>query len=196
MFRFRNLERLHTDMQERRAGRTVFPFEFRGRGTSCVFLADVRPMLLYITTLGANPFSVELKINRNYETESYVDRNFRELMRYFGIWGNPDADEDFTPTDLFKALDKQIPAFHGEQPTHGQVLRAAAGHRIIEESEKIYFCGWKRNPMGAKVSDKNYEKTRLAFGQREADWRRGNNLSSKWSAVEDEEVLVAINRLG
>lgn len=55
MFEFTGLRILHKDMVTRREERVTFPFEFNGKTFSCIFITDIIPYRLYLTTLGLHP---------------------------------------------------------------------------------------------------------------------------------------------
>lgn len=51
MFEFTALKLLHKDMIAKGEERATFPFEFNGKIFSCIFLTDIIPYRLYLTTL-------------------------------------------------------------------------------------------------------------------------------------------------
>ena len=67
--------------------------------------------------------------------------------------------------------------------------------RQIEEINKIYFCGWRRNPKGKTVSPYNNEKTRSAFGDKIAKLSLERNISSCWTDVSNDECLIKLNEI-
>lgn len=50
MFEFTALKLLHKDMIAKGEERATFPFEFNGKIFSCIFLTDIIPYRLYLTT--------------------------------------------------------------------------------------------------------------------------------------------------
>ena len=39
-------------------------------------------------------------------------------------------------------------------PSYKEVIQVASLKRNIEEADKIYFCGWRSNPLGSSVREK------------------------------------------
>lgn len=125
----------------------------------------MQPYRLYLTTLGKEPEVSELEIEIGYKVNSYME-DYRKLVAYLELKYSP--YHKFSPNDFYEALNRKIPKEFQQQPNYKEVIRIAAQIRKIEENEKIYFCGWKRNTVGKSVSDKNYEKTLIAFGEEKA----------------------------
>lgn len=73
MFEFTGLRALHQGMRNVGETRVVFQFEYNGKGFSCIFLVDIIPFRLYLTTLGVTPVVFELEIERGYMVKSYLD---------------------------------------------------------------------------------------------------------------------------
>ena len=51
-FEFTGLRTLHKDMMKKGEERATFPFEFNGKTFSCIFLTDIIPYRLYLSSLG------------------------------------------------------------------------------------------------------------------------------------------------
>lgn len=99
----------------------------------------------------------------------------------------------FTPLHFFEALNRRIPKKFTMRPDYKQVLKIAFKRRNIEEEDKIYFCGWRRNASGQSVREKNLEKTRSAFGDEKAAMCKRKNISSCWTNCACEEELKKLN---
>lgn len=192
MFEFTGLRILHNDMISKGEKRTTFPFEYNEKFFSCIFLTDIIPYRLYLTTLGINPVVFELEIHMGYKANCYIDE-YRRLINYLEL--EYDSNHKFIPADFFNALNKKIPAEFKHRPEYTDVLRVASKRRIIEEETKIYFCGWRKNSLGQKVSEGNLEKTRSSFGDEKANMSKDKNISSCWTDQKDEQVLKKLNEL-
>lgn len=192
MFKFTALKILHEDMKVKNEERTIFPFTYNTKYFSCIFLTDIKPMRLYLSTLGTNPIVLEIEIDENYYANTYI-ADYKKLVNYLEIKYDP--NHTFKPTDFFVALNNKIPKKFQEKPKYSDVVRVVSRRRMVEEANKIYFCGWKKNPAGYNVSDMNIEKTRSAFGDKIADVCKSKNVSSCWTDISSDEVLGRINEL-
>lgn len=192
MFEFTGLKVLHRDMQVKKEERATFPFEYNGKSFSCIFLTDIIPYRLYLTTLGAVPKVFEFEIKKGYKVESFIE-DYKMLIEYLEIKYDP--KHKFLPFDFFEALNKKIPKEFKVRPDYKETLKVVSKRRKIEEEEKIYFCGWRRNAIGQSVSEKNYEKTRSSFGDEKAEMSRRKNISSCWTDRDDDEELKRLSEI-
>ncbi len=155
---FNNLESLYNELIQHNQTRCVFTVMLNSKPFSCIFMIDVFPYRLYVTALGNHPFSLELNVENDFSAKVYLNNeDYRKLVNYLELKYDP--DNHFSPTVLFKAVDNQMLSAHKSIPSYTDVLRHVRLHREIEESDKIYFCGWRNNPKNNTVSDNNYEKT-------------------------------------
>lgn len=192
MFELTGLKVLHKDMVKKGEERVTFPFEFNEKSFSCIFLTDIIPYRLYLTTLGLNPMVFELEIKRGYVVECYI-QDYSHLMNYLGIKYDP--THKFLPVDFFRALNDRIPSEFKMRPDYKDIIKIVSKRRDIEDEDKVYFCGWRRNPIGQRVQEKNLEKTRSAFGDKKAEICKINNISSCWTDYEDDEALKRLNEI-
>lgn len=191
MFKFTTLEILHNNMKINNIKRVVFPIKYNKKGFSCIFITNILPYILYLSTLGDTPIIFELEINENYETSSYIDNNkYNKLIEYLEIKYDP--NHKFKPSDFFSYINNNISVNCMKQPNYKDVILIATSCRNIEESNKIYFCGWRNNGAG-NVSYENLEKTRIAFGDDIAELCKNKNISSRWTDIANEEVINKIN---
>lgn len=189
MFKFTALESLHNNMKLNDMERVIFPFRYNEKGFSCIFITDILPYRLYLSTLGDKPTTFELKINNKYETSSYMEE-YNKLIEYLEIKYDP--NHKFKPNDFFRSLNSKIPENCNNKPNYKDVILIAASHREIEEPNKIYFCGWKNNIV-RNVTDGNLEKTRSAFGDELAELCKKKNISSRWTDIDKDEEINKIN---
>ena len=182
MDEFSALKILHEDMKVKNEERAIFPFTYNSKDFSCIFLTDIKPMRLYLSTLGKNPIVFEIEIDEKYCAKTYIDDYY-------------DPDHTFKPIDLFEALNNKIPKKFQKKPNYSEVVSVASKRRRVEEADKIYFCGWRNNPTGYNVSEMNIEKTRIAFGDKIAAMCKLKNVSSCWTNISSDENLKKINDL-
>lgn len=192
MYKFTSLEILHDDMKKKSEESMIFNFIYNKQMFSCIFLTNILPMLLYLCTVGENPLVFEISIDHNYQADTYLE-DYKKLIRYLNIKYDP--KHKFRPIDFFDALNMNIPHKFNLSPNYKDILMTVAKKRNIEEENKIYFCGWKNNAKGYKVSEKNLEKTKFAFGEKLAAVSKATNKSSCWSANSNEEDLSKLNSL-
>lgn len=192
MFKFDSLQILHQDMMKKDESRDLFPFSYNGKNFSCIFVTDITPIRLYLTTLGNAPITFELEINKDYCTSPYLD-DYKLLVAYLDIKYDPNYK--FKPVDFFEALNRKIPRVFMNAPSYKEVIQVASLKRNLEEADKIYFCGWRSNPLGSSVREKNLEKTRSAFGDQIADMCKQKNISSRWTDIDSEEDLARLNEI-
>ena len=191
-FEFTGLRILHKDMLAKGEDRATFPFEYNKKNFSCIFLTDIIPYRLYLTTLGMNPEVFEFEIEKGYKAKCFIE-DYKKLINYLELEYDP--NHKFMPSDFFEVLNRAIPTKFRGRPGYQDVLRVASKKRDIEEKDKIYFCGWRKNAIGERVSKKNLEKTRSAFGDEKADMSKNKNISSRWTDKADEEELKKLNEL-
>lgn len=186
MYEFTGLRALHQNMKAIGETRAIFSFKYNEKEFSCIFLVDIIPFRLYLTTLGVQPIVFELEIEREYKVKSYLD-DYNKLVEYLELKYNP--HHVFKPNDFFEALNRKIPVRFTTKPNYREVLVVASKTRKIEEDDKIYFCGWYSNPIGKQVRSENLEKTRSAFGDKKAEICLLNNISSCWTNIPTDENL-------
>lgn len=189
-FKFTNLSALHNNMIIDNETRAKFSFTYNKRSFSCVFICDTVPYILIIAYLGHN-FAVELPIDKDYSTPSYLDNNlYKQLIELLGIKFDP--NNKFMPTTFFDIINNNIPEKY-EKSNYYDVLFTERIIRDIEQADKIYFLGFRNNPSNQSVSPKNYEKTSLAFGTKIANSLKRHNLSTRWTPKKSEENLKELN---
>lgn len=192
MFEFTGLRILHQDMRNTGETRVVFPFRYNGKEFSCIFIVDIIPFRLYLTTLGVTPMVFELEIEGEYRVKSYID-DYDKLISYLELKYDP--NHIFKPNDFFETLNRNIPPKFTSRPVYRDVLIIASKRRDIEEINKIYFCGWYSNPEGKKVNPENLEKTRSAFGDEKARICENRNISSCWTYLDVNEDLKKLDNI-
>lgn len=186
LYELDNLRVLHNDMKEKGKTRTAFPITLYSRPFSCIFLADIKPLRLYLITPGPRPVFFEIEVFRDY-CVSYVIVDFKLLVKYLGL--SSEEQKQFTQEVFLRTLNGKLADHLIRLPVYSEVVRAASVCRDIEDEGRAYFCGWKRNPEGKDVRYENYEKTRAAFGDEVADLSRRKNISSRWTADKNGEKI-------
>lgn len=186
MFQLTGIKQLHNDMKRKKKTRDNFSFSYNNKIFSCIFIIDVIPYRLYLTTIGENPVVFELEIQKGYLVKTYFE-DYHKLLDYLELKYNP--NHIFRPIDFLVALNKNIPNKFTKAPHYSDVLFAISKCRTVEESSKIYFCGWYTNPDKKRVRETNIEKTRDVFGDDIASMCKEKNISSCWTDKRGEENL-------
>ena len=191
MFYFNELERLHEMMTENNDTRAVFSFTYNSKQLSCIFIIDVNPYMLILAPLGAD-FAINISINEDFTANTYINNHFRELINFLELKYDP--ENKFRPLTLFEVINSNIPDDNYQQTNYTTIIRTASLAQDIEEADKIYFCGFRNNGKNETVSNRNYIKTKVAFGKLIADNLRKANVSTRWTSQRNEEDIYLINR--
>ena len=186
LYELGNLRLLHDDLKEKGKTRTAFPITINSKPFTCIFLADIRPLRLYLITPGPKKEFYEMEVFKEY-CVSYVIVDYKMLIKYLGL--DREEQQKFTQEEFLRILNGKIPKRFDRLPSYSEVVRAASSCRDITSEERCYFCGWKRNPNDKDVRYENYEKTRAAFGDELADLCREKNVSSRWTADPNGEKM-------
>ena len=189
-FIFTGLKSLYNDMYTKQEYRAVFAVDYNNRSFSCLFLCDITPYRFIIIPTGNATFAIELQIETDFSAKTFID-NYRQLVIFLGIKYNP--NHIFTPVDFFEHINKKIPSTFIHRPTTEQVIIASHKCHEVEHGEQPYFCGLRRNPQDEKVSSKNHEKTRIAFGDKIALLLQQCNISTCWTDDKSRKNLADLN---
>ena len=199
IMRLVNLNALYIDMQQHNADSMVFAAQVEGHPFSCTFAKVIGTLHLFVTALGQNPFTIDIQVDNNFNVinglflANDIYEKLRVCLEIKTGWENP-----FRPANFIQNLDAVTPTkFNGNRPTRHEVaaLSVATSPNLYEDADKIYFCGWRKNPAGSSVSRKNQNKSLLYFPAKEVELRTELNMSSCWSANPNEEALNALNQL-
>lgn len=191
MFEFTKLRDLHSQMKIEKETKTIFTITYNNKTLSCIFIVDENPYALFLTSLGANPLVWEFKVKLGYKVDEHID-DYYELLNYLEI--RIDPSNKFTPYKFFSYINDRIPK-KVVVPQYLVALKTISKKRKVEESEKIFFCGWKSNPKAQSVTPKNYQKTKIAFGFETAELSVRKNMSSCWTDIENKEKLAELCKL-
>lgn len=186
LYELGNLRLLHNDLKEKGKTRTAFPITINSKPFTCIFLADIKPLRLYLVTPGPKVEYYEMEVFKEY-CVSYVIVDYKMLVRYLGL--DREEQQKLTQEEFLKILNGKISEHFDTLPVYSDVVRAASRCREINDEDRCYFCGWKRNPEDKDVRYENYEKTRAAFGDEAADLSREKNVSSRWTADPNGEKM-------
>jgi len=182
------LERLAASMRSQQLQCQMFEHR-HGRRASDVFFFVGRPSEMLIGARGARPpLAISLEVQDGGVFNPFLGEQYGALCDFLGLLPNP--ENPFTPSAFFQQMELAIPLI----AQHSRVAQpqAIAAYRQVEEGNKVYFVGWRRNEVrGTAVTDANLEKTRLLLGWEAFDLCRRGNVSSCWT--DDPQWAIAID---
>jgi hypothetical protein len=174
--KFQDIERYRF---EYKVGKAVFDIFFFTDGSPFVLLFGVK----------AENFSFELEVMPRFVINHQLDRDtYKGLCQVLGLEYKP--EHPFSPWNFFSEFNSRIPqrasAHQKAKPQDVALYRSVA-----EESDKIYFCGWRDNDKrGHEV--RNLDKTRALLGETAYQRCRQKNISSCWTDQKDASVEVIL----
>jgi len=184
--KLQNLPHLRKSMREQDITQTKFDFRFRSLLFLVVYIAEKFPHeLLFGCRLKNLFFIVQVNvgyiISTNLETSTYKALVAALDLRF-------DPNNPFSPTIFFQDFDNNTPTTTNPKNIP-KVSEIAQLRRDVEDSEKIYFFGWRVNEIkNSKVSPENLDKTRKICGMATYEFCKKNNISSCWTDDAAKEV--------
>ncbi|MEE1125760.1 MAG: DUF6037 family protein [Acutalibacteraceae bacterium] len=192
MLELTNLRVLHKDMKNRGENQAVFNIQINNKYFSCIFITNVTPYYLYLATVGNTVKTFEFEVVNGYKINTYINKkDFQELCSYLDI--KYDINHKFSTNDFFAILNNKIPTIYSGKPTRKQLIDTVSKHRNIEEADKTYFLKFRHLPEGQNVSEGNYEKTRLVFGDKIALDLKSRRISTCWTDDATAENIRLLN---
>ncbi len=189
-----SLRDINNEMRKNNVFQVTFPFVYNQKTFSCIFINNLNPYRLYMTTLGREPITLEFEIKAGYKINIYIENDkYKALLEYLDLSSNNFSP--FKPVYFFQALNEVLPSTQIRKARRSEVFRTVNRVRQVEEADKVYFIGWRRLPSGQNVSSENNEKTRLAFGDEIANVCLDRNISSCWTDIPTDEKAVDFSKL-
>lgn len=164
------------------------PLEHDGHGS-------YRPLMVaYVPdgSMGEASWAHVYQVRRDRSTgmlfaDPYLGHDMGNLMRILGIvgrhGGNPWSARKFL--DHVQSSSAGISSHWSSHRIRTALDLPAAYRKDVEESDKVYWCGWRQNPPGKHQSEANYQKTLRWLGGEIAELCRSMNVSTCWSADPD-----------
>lgn len=176
-FKLTSLAELLPRMAAADVDRAHFRFRLhKGEFDVFVFI-DVDPYVVAFGAIGKN-FYFELKVDpRTLETPNMFGTDvYYKLCDILGLRG---SGERFTPSAFLTHLNEAMEGVVFRKATPRDL---APYRRDVEDSEKVWFCGWHDNTKrGEHVRPKNLRKTREWLGEKAYARAVERNLSSCWT---------------
>lgn len=191
-----NLRKMFLNMRNNEITANIFDVTYNRHIFTCILLLnDYGSTLLITMFIGAhNAQTIAVDLDEECNTPiSLSYEEYRVLAQFLGFTGT--TGNRFIPREFFKQFDQQIDPNLNRTPTLQERIRAIGrAVNIAENRNKVYFCGWRENKNSGTVTNKNYAKTRIMLGEKYAKKLRAANISSRWTANEQDEDLEQINR--
>ncbi len=177
-----NLKQLYEEMRAKQEPRQQFQIVYNGVIADTFFFIDQTPFVLAFGIIMTGAY-FELQVQPGFNvTIPFSKKIYNMIIREFHIKYDP--NHKYSPFDFLKAINKKIPQ-HITSTRPVEPRHIAKYRRDIEESNKVYFCGFaNQKKYGRHVSQKNLHKTRTLMG--EEAYRRclHEGISTKWTDME------------
>ena len=123
----KNLNALYIDMQKNGADSVVFAAQVEGHPFSCAFATVTGEFHLFVTTLGEDPFTIDIQVDSNFNVANglYLPNGlYEKLAHYLGIKKGRGAP--FRPISFIQKLDSVTPTkYNGNCPARHDVAALA-----------------------------------------------------------------------
>lgn len=94
----KNLNALYIDMQKNGADSVVFAAQVEGHPFSCAFATVTGEFHLFVTTLGENPFTIDIQVDSNFNV-AFAKRPLRKARAL--SWNQEMAGSPFPSNQLY-----------------------------------------------------------------------------------------------
>ncbi|EOR22390.1 hypothetical protein A499_18414 [Niallia nealsonii AAU1] len=175
------LKNLYKSMKEQSIIRYKFDFKYNNFKFSVIYFIDEVPNKLAFGIKDHN-FYFEVSVN-NFFVKNFIE-NLNEFCRIMGFSYN--SKNKFHPSFFFEEFNKHIPN-HALKTNVPKPSEIATFRSDIEESDKVYFIGWKNHTVRS-VSLENLDKTRKLLSFQAYNMCKRKNISSCWSMLPSDEI--------
>lgn len=190
-----HLKQIHHDMTSAGENAVIFPVTYNRKPFSCVFSILSVPYTLYITMLGSaeQAHTLCLNIQESFSPPTYLGNNdYKAMAQYLNFGFN--ISQPFRPFNFFLQFDQSISPQSAKHASVSTVMQCYGKVHSGNDSDKPYFCGWKRNPEGKSVTPENFERTKAILPLEQALVCKRLNISSCWASYPSQERLAEINQ--
>lgn len=183
--RLDGLAKLYNDMKANDIKRYKFIFSYNNVIFDVFFFVDEQPFKLAFGVKAEN-FYFELEVNRGFIINPNIGDKYLKLIEVLGLKYNPQSP--FKTIHFFSEFNQKVPQ-NADKKNKWQPHDTAYYKKNVEESEKIYFCGWFDNEkVGKHVKPKNLEKTKEVLGNEAYEMCSRKNISSCWTADKSSAI--------
>ena len=201
------LEKLYYDMKNKNQESCKFEYKVRDGVTFDIFYSiGHAPNELLFGLKQSENLAFLVKVRKGWKIDPILDsKTYYSLIEI--LFEGKKSENPFKPSDFFREFSSKIPKTAGVYK-YREKAQYQKFRTDIDKADKIYFYGFKRNPVGGNgASKENIKKTADAFGSDIASFCFENKISSCWTAyielskdhkrkeVEDINPYDEINRL-
>lgn len=180
-----NIVNLYIEMRKSNQFRQQFDFTYNEITADVMFLIDQTPFILLFGIKNTREY-FEIEMKEGFRVPNYLDpMTFNLIKRIFKIKYDP--QHIYKPADFWNAFNSKIPK-HVCKTKPAVPSSIAYYRKDVEESNKIYFCGFKdNNKLGQRV--RNLEKTRKLMGEKAYQRCKKENLSTRWTDKPSKDLF-------
>lgn len=155
-----------------------------------LFLIDESPFSLMFGAKGHN-VSFEFKVGPGFMvTPTIPNEDYRALCKALGL--TFDRENPFSISSFLQDFSAAVPNLLSTK-SKAKPQDVARHRRDVEDSDRIYFCGWRDNTKRSEnVTPKNLQKTREYLGEAAYLSCKARNISTCWTDREHDEVEVKL----
>ncbi|WP_313894157.1 DUF6037 family protein [Psychrobacillus sp.] len=181
------LKPLYSSMIMQNLKRTKFSVTINNAIFELIYFIDSVPHTLAIGVRNENLFFM-VEVKKGFIINPYLGKKFGLIYKILGL--SPNGASSFSPKNFYDEINKGIPSTTSPKNTP-KPYDIAAYRPKVEESHKIYFCGWlDNNVRNEKVRPKNLIKTQQWLDQEAYEMCKKYNISSCWSPHKSKEKSI------
>lgn len=171
---------LYKQMKSKDEVRVQFDFEYNNVNADAFFFIDCTPFILALG-VRRTQYYFEFKIKDGFLIDPWIDGDtFERFKKAFQIGTNTQNKGQFSTIQFFNYVNDTFPQDFKQKctkPARPQTI--AQYHSDIEESDRIYFIGFRdNNKRNSRV--RNLDKTLRLMGKEAHDRCKRENLSTCW----------------
>ena len=175
---------LTADMKNNGIDKEHYCFDYNGFRFD-VILSIISNGYEILVAIHAHNWGCVLNMDNNFIVEM-PDSDYYSLRAILHLnW----KTNHFNSSLFLQLLSKKAPTRSSRTGVNYHELRQYLPYRHVEESNKIYFCGWNDHTKDKRTA-RNFDKTEFYLGKKVADYCRKNNISSLWSDIPRDERNV------
>ena len=175
---------LTDDMKNNGIDKEHYCFDYNGFRFD-VILSIISNGYEILVAIHAHNWGCVLNMDNNFIVEM-PDSDYYSLRAILHLnW----KTNHFNSSLFLQLLSKKAPTRSSRTGVNYHELRQYLPYRHVEESNKIYFCGWNDHTKDKRTA-RNFDKTEFYLGKKVADYCRKNNISSLWSDIPRDERNV------
>ncbi|MDD2358543.1 MAG: DUF6037 family protein [Thiovulaceae bacterium] len=172
------LRELHTNMKANGITRCRFKYTYRILNFDVFFLTDESPYILMFGIIGQN-VAFKVNVRPGYNIDTHIPTDIYNLI--FKLLGLTfDKNNPFNPSVIFEHFNQNMNV-NINKDNQVKAHQLAPYYSDVEESDKIYFLGWRNNTVNEHVGEKNLDKTRKLLGIEVYNFSKKHNVSTKWT---------------